>query len=112
MTARFLAAMSSEMQAVAVAWQIYGMTHRPLDLGLVGLAQFLPGILLFLAGGHAADRFRRRRIMQLCTGAFACCSLLLLAIAAAKAVTIWPIYAVLFANGAVRAFNGPAGQAF
>jgi MFS family permease len=112
LTARFLITFASEMQSVAVGWQIYGMTHRPLDLGLVGLAQFLPGILLFLAGGHAADMFRRRRIMQLCTGAFACCSLLLLAITAAKAATIWPIYAVLFANGAVRAFNGPAGQAF
>jgi hypothetical protein len=45
--ARFLAAIATEMQALAVAWQIYGLTHRPLDLGLVGLAQFLPGIFLF-----------------------------------------------------------------
>src|ERR1035441_2027206 len=54
MAARFLTAACSEMQAVAVAWQVYGMTHRPLDLGLVGLAQFLPGILLFLVVGQAA----------------------------------------------------------
>lgn len=47
-TARFLVNMSTDMQSVAVAWQIYGLTHRPLDLGLVGLAQFAPGILLFL----------------------------------------------------------------
>src|SRR4051794_41045753 len=56
MAARFLATASSEMQAVAVGWQIYGLTGRPLDLGLVGLAQFLPGILLFLVAGHPARR--------------------------------------------------------
>jgi MFS family permease len=100
------------MQSVAVGWQIYSLTHRPVDLGFVGLAQFLPGILLFLAGGHAADRFPRKRIMQVCLAAFACCSLLLLLIAVGKPAAAWPIYAVLVANGAVRAFNGPAGQAF
>jgi len=64
MTARFLITASSEMQSVGVAWQIYGIRHRPLDLGLVGLAQFLPGILLFLISGHAADRIPRQRILQ------------------------------------------------
>ncbi len=112
LAARFLITVASEMQSVAVGWQIYSLTHRPLDLGLVGLAQFLPGILLFLAGGHAADRFPRKRIVQVAIGAFACCSLLLLLIAARRTVSVWPIYAVLFGNGAVRAFNGPAGQAF
>ena len=48
MTGRVLAVLASEMQAVAVSWQIFAITHRPLDLGLVGLAQFLPGVLLFL----------------------------------------------------------------
>src|SRR5438309_7131591 len=80
MTARFLIAASSEMQSVGVAWQIYGIRHRPLDLGLVGLAQFLPGILLFLVAGHAADRIPRKRILQICYGSFAACSLLLLAL--------------------------------
>ncbi len=64
MTARMLATIASEMQAVAVGWQIYALTHRALDLGLVGLAQFLPGILLFLVAGQAADRFPRQRILQ------------------------------------------------
>src|SRR5450631_4256545 len=78
-TARFLTAMSSEMQAVAVAWQVYGLTHRPFDLGLVGLAQFLPGILLFLLAGHTADRVPRRRILLACYAGFSICSTLLLA---------------------------------
>jgi MFS family permease len=111
MTARFLAAMSSEMQAVAVAWQVYGLTHRPLDLGLVGLAQFLPGVLLFLVAGHAADRIPRQRILQICFGAFALCSFLLLAFGVRGISSVYPIYAVLLLNGVVRAFNGPASQA-
>ena len=112
MLARFLAVASSEMQSVAVGWQIYNLTHRPLDLGLVGLAQFAPGILLFLVAGHAADRFPRRRILEVCYGAFAMCTLALLAATLRGLTTVWPIYAVLLANGVVRAFSGPASQAF
>jgi MFS family permease len=110
MTARFLVTASSEMQAVAVGWQIYSITHRPLDLGLVGLAQFLPGVLLFLLAGHAADRFPRRRIIMACYAGFSLCSLALLAMAVMSVHAIWPIYAVLLGNGVVRSFNGPAGQ--
>src|ERR1022692_267715 len=80
LTVRVLTTTASEMQAVAVAWQVYGLTHRPLDLGLVGLAQFLPGILLFLPAGHTADHFPRKRILQSCYVAFACVSALLLAL--------------------------------
>jgi len=100
------------MQAVGVAWQIYGLTGRPLDLGLVGLAQFLPGILLFLFAGHTADRVLRRRILLVCYGAFACCSLALTALSLHGLRTVWPVYAVLLMNGVVRAFNTPTSQAF
>src|SRR5580698_461691 len=112
MAARFLVTLSSEMQAVAVGWQIYSITHRPLDLGLVGLAQFLPGVLLFLASGHAADRFPRRRIIMVCFLGFSLCSMGLLALTTWSIHAIGPIYAVLLANGVVRSFNGPAGQSF
>lgn len=80
MSARVLITTASEMQAVAVGWQIYSLTHRPLDLGLVGLAQFAPGILLFLIAGHTADRFPRQRILQACFGGFGLCSIMLLAL--------------------------------
>ncbi len=100
------------MQAVGVAWQIYGLTGRPLDLGLVGLAQFLPGVVLFLIAGHAADRYPRRRILMVCWAGFACCSLALLALTWHGLRAVWPIYAVLLANGVVRAFNTPTAQAF
>jgi len=112
MTARFVTVVATEMQAVAVAWQIYSTTHRPLDLGLVGLAQFAPGVLLFLIAGHTADRLPRQRIIAACYAAFSVCSALLLALALHGISAVWPIYAVLLANGVVRAFNGPAGQAF
>ncbi len=110
--ARLLIVASLEMQSVAVGWQVYEMTRRPLDLGLVGLAQFLPGILLFLASGHAADRFERRRLILVCQIAFAICSALLLAITLRGPRAVFPIYAVLVLLGVVRSFNGPAGEAF
>ena len=112
LTARFLIATASEMQAVAVGWQIYAITHRPLDLGLVGLAQFLPGVLLFLLAGHTADRVPRQRILVACCAGFALCSLALVALTLHGIARLWPIYAVLLSSGAVRAFNGPASQAF
>jgi MFS family permease len=110
--ARFLTTTSSEMQSVAVGWQVYEITHRPLDLGLVGLAQFLPGILLFLIAGHTADRIARKRILQTCYAGFSVCSLLLLAFTVRGTASVYPIYAALLLNGGVRAFNGPASQAF
>jgi len=95
-----------------VAWQVYGLTGRALDLGLVGLAQFLPGVLLFLAAGQTADRVSRQRILQSCYGAFSVVSFLLLLLTLRGVASAWPIYAALLLNGVVRAFNGPASQAF
>jgi MFS family permease len=111
-TARFLIGASSEMQSVAIGWQVYNLTHRPRDLGLVGLSQFLPGILLFLVAGHTADRLPRQRILQTCAAAFSLISLLLLALTLHTLQSVWPVYAVLVLNGAVRAFNMPTTQAF
>jgi len=112
MTARFLIAVSSEMQSVAIGWQVYSLTHRARDLGLVGLSQFLPGILLFLLAGHAADRLPRQRILEACCAAFSLTSLLLLGLTLRGLHSVWPVYAVLLLNGTVRAFNMPTGQAF
>jgi len=112
MTARFLAVVSSEMISVAVGWQIYALTHRPLDLGLVGLAQFAPGVLLFLIAGHMADRVARQAILKVCYVGYALCAVALLGFSLHGFASVWPIYAVLLFNGVVRAFQGPAGQAF
>ena len=110
--ARFLTTLSSEMQSVAVGWQMYSITHRPLDLGLAGLAQFLPAVCLFLITGHVSDRVPRKRILLACSLGFSICSALLLAFALNHISTVYPIYAVLLMNGTVRAFNAPAAQSF
>src|ERR1700674_4127530 len=110
---RFLIDAALELQSVAVGWQIYEITKRPFDLGLVGLAQFFPGILLFLVSGHAADRFDRRRLLLACYIGFTVCSGLLLGttLLTSHSVSVRPIYAVLVLLGVVRSFNGTASRA-
>src|ERR1700733_7364790 len=108
--ARFLIVAAVEMQAVAVGWQVYEITKRALDLGLVGLAQFLPGILLFLVSGHTSDRFDRRKVLGACYAGYALCSGLLLLLALRGGHSARPIYAVLILLGVVRSFNGTASR--
>jgi MFS family permease len=110
-TARFCIVLATEMQSVAVGWQVYEITRRPLDLGLVGLAQFLPGVLLFLVSGHVADRYDRRKLIVICYVGFAvCCSLLLLT-AVRDVRSVAYIFAVLVLLGIVRSFTGPVSRA-
>jgi len=108
--ARFLIVASVEMQAVAVGWQVYEITKQPLDLGLVGLAQFLPGILLFPVSGHASDRFERRTVLSACYAGFAVCFALLLALTQRGIHSVSAIYVVLVLLGVVRSFNGTASR--
>ncbi len=118
-TARLLGILGAEAQSVAVAWQVYEITHSPLDLGYTGLALFLPGLFCMLAAGHVADRFDRRKIILICyvVQAFCTGALLWFALHGTGAPTsgahprIWPIYAVLVGIGLGRAFSGPASSA-
>ena len=109
-TARFLIVSAIEMQAVAVGWQVYEITKKPLDLGLVGLAQFLPGILLFPISGHTSDRFERRTVLSTCYSGFALCFALLLVLAQRGVRSVTPIYVVLVLLGIVRSFNSTASR--
>ena len=109
--ARFTIVIGTEMQSVAVGWQVYEITRNPLDLGLVGLVQFLPAILLFLVSGHAADRFDRRRLLITCHTGFAVCFALLLWQAMHGVRSVNPIYGVLALIGVVRSFTGPVTRA-
>ena len=108
---RVLSILGLEMVSVAVAWQVYALTHRPIDLGYVGLAQFLPAVFLTLPAGHAADRFERRNVVLLCHLAFGVCAGLLALLAFRKVDTPLPIFGVLVLLGTARAFNAPAAQA-
>jgi MFS family permease len=109
--ARFCMILAMEMQSVAVGWQVYEMTKRPLDLGLVGLVQFLPGILLFLVSGHAADRYDRRKLIVLCYLGYGLCFGLLLLTAMRRGGSVVFIFIVLVALGIARAFNAPVSRA-
>src|ERR1039457_167575 len=98
------AVLGAEAQAVAVAWQVYSLTHRPIDLGYTGLALFLPGLLFMLPAGPAADRFDRLQIILLCYGLQICCTAALLMLACTGGHSVYSIYAVLFCIGTGRAF--------
>src|SRR6202451_2860266 len=68
---------SSQIAAVAIGWQVYDLTGSAFDLGMVGLVQFLPTLLLVFVAGHAADRYERKRVVQLCPLAAALTALFL-----------------------------------
>jgi MFS family permease len=108
--ARFLIVSAVEMQAVAVGWQVYEITKRPLDLGYVGLAQFLPGILLFPISGHTSDRFERSKVLSACYAGYAACFALLLMLTERGVPSVRSIYVVLVLIGVVRSFNSTASR--
>jgi MFS family permease len=114
--ARFCIVFCTEMQSVAVGWQVYEITRRPLDLGLTGLVQFLPGVFLFLLAGHAVDRFDRSKALTLCYAGYGISSALLLLVTLRfeflhRAETVTPIFVILFLVGVVRSFSMPASRA-
>ena len=109
--ARVTAILGAEAQAVAVAWQVYSITHRALDLGYTGLALFLPGLVFLLPAGHVADRFDRRQVILVCYGMQVLCTTALLLLTRAGLHSVYPIYAVLLFIGTGRAFSGPASSA-
>ena len=110
-SARFLVAFAMNMVSVAVGWHIYDLTHDPFHLGLVGLSQFLPSLLLVLVTGSTADRFGRRRIMALSSLLEGICAFSLLALVIGGESEPWPFFAVLVVFGIARAFNGAAAAA-
>jgi MFS family permease len=114
--ARFSIVFCTEMQSVAVGWQVYEITKRPLDLGLTGLMQFLPGFFLFLVAGHVTDRVDRRKLLTLCYVGFASSSALLLVVTLHAEVlhrsgSVVPIFVILLLVGAIRSFSMPASRA-
>ena len=68
---------ANQIMTVALGWRVYALTGRALDLGLIGLVQFLPALLLALPAGHAVDRYRRRTILRACLALDAIAALLL-----------------------------------
>jgi hypothetical protein len=102
---------ATQMIVVAIGWQVYTIRHRPLDLGLVGLAEFLPLPLLALPAGQLADRVSRRRLAVLASGIQVLVVFVLLAITAIGPHSIWPFLGVGLLSGVASAVGTPAQRA-
>jgi MFS family permease len=109
--ARFSTTLCWQMLSVAVGWQVYALTRNPLDLGYLGLVQFLPFVLLVLPGGHVADHTDRRLVLITAYTVAALCAGILAWFSLTGLKTVWPIFAVMVVFGAGRAFWMPASQA-
>jgi MFS family permease len=108
---RFLTTLSWQMLGVAVAWQVYALTHDALALGLVGLSEFVPFLCLVMIGGHVADQAARRNVLIIAWSVEALCIGGLLCYILVGARAVWPIYLAIGAFGSGRAFWAPAVQA-
>ncbi|RSZ55531.1 MFS transporter [Massilia atriviolacea] len=111
LAARVLGTLAVQMQSVAIGWQVYQMTGSLFDLGLIGLAQFAPFLVLILLAGHTADRYNRRLIIIVCLLTQLLCGSLLLAFTLSAMAVVWPVFAILVLFGSARAFMMPATQA-
>jgi len=105
-----LSGFAVQIQTVAIGWQVYDMTRNPFDLGLIGLSQFLPALLLVMVTGAVADRFPRRRIMGVCLAIEAVAGTGLLLYTHFGGGSVAVILALLAVFGTARAFFNPARQ--
>lgn len=111
LTVRAASLLAAQIQTVAVGAQIYALTHNPLDLGLVGLSQFVPFLAFVLPAGHLADRYDRRRIVAACLGLEWLCSVALAILSGRGLTSAWPVFAVMMPFGMARAVMAPSSQA-
>lgn len=109
--ARVFTASGFQMLTVAIGWHLYQLTGNVLDLGLVGLVEFVPRVLFMLHTGHVADRYDRRRVAALCQSLQGLIALALALGSATDNVTRELIFALAFLLGATRSFEMPATQA-
>jgi MFS family permease len=99
---------ASQIGAVAIGWQVYDMTGSAFDLGMIGLVQFLPTALLLFVAGHTADRYERKRVVQICEVVEALTALFLAFGAFGGWLTVTHIFIATFVLGIVGAFESPA----
>jgi hypothetical protein len=102
---------ATQMMVVAIGWQVYSIRHRPLDLGLVGLAEFIPLPILALPAGQLADHISRRTVVAVAAGLQVGIALVLLAITAVGPHSIWPFLGVGLLAGITSAIGTPAQRA-
>ncbi len=109
--ARLAATMGYQMLTVVIGWQIYELTDSALDLGLVGLIQFVPAVVLTLLIGHAADRYDRRVIVRVAQGVYALAAVLITAALLSNVLSRNLLFAAVFMIGCARAFELPTAHA-
>lgn len=109
--ARFWATFAVQIMAVAVGWQVYDLTRDPLDLGIIGMVQFLPMLLLVLVTGSVADRYGHRKVMLVAVVVEVFCAVGIFVFAWTGLATPMPIFVLLTVLAIARAFFGPASQA-
>jgi MFS family permease len=109
--ARIFGTLGTQILMLAVGWQMYDLTGSAWDLGLVGLLQFLPALLLTLVAGHLADRLHRGRIVAVCVGLQALVALTLLWVTQEQWVSREWLLSISLVLGTARAFQMPAQQA-
>ena len=109
--ARVSGVLAIEIQITALSWQVYQLTGKALDLGLVGLAQFLPFLMLFLISGSVADRYQRKKIMSICVAIQTLCALAFFIMTVTGNANFPAIFSILIFLGVARAFQSPAQSA-
>jgi MFS family permease len=109
--ARVASSMAYQMMALLIGWKIYEITNRAFDLGLVGLIQFVPAVVLTLLIGHAADRYDRRAIIRAAQGVHAVAALMITAALLMQSLSRDLLFGAVFLIGCARAFEVPTGSA-
>jgi hypothetical protein len=108
--ARLASTMGYQMLAVTIGWQVYELTDSAFDLGLVGLIQFVPAVVLTLLIGHAADRYDRRLIVRTAHGVYALAAVMITAALLAGVLTRDLLFGAVFLIGCARAFELPTAH--
>jgi MFS family permease len=109
--ARMVATTGYHMLTITIGWQIYELTNSAFDLGLIGLIQFVPAVMLTLFIGHAADRYDRRLIVRAAQATYALAALMITAALIAGVLTRDLLFVAVFMIGCARAFEMPTAHA-
>lgn len=108
---QLISAGGTQMQIVAVSWQIYLLTHSAVSLGVIGLLQAIPRLLLSLVGGVLADTFDRRKMLLVIELTMASMSTILAFCTLSGHINVYVVYVVIFVSACVSAFEFPVQQA-
>lgn len=107
----FATGLAVQMSQVAIGWQVFHINHRPLDLGLVGLSEFVPLPLLALPAGALADRLPRRTTFAVAVGLDAAVAAGLLALTVSGPTAVWPFFVLALGTGVASALGAPPSRA-